>query len=134
MATSAHGLAALYLGFSVAFVSAPYGGLTNGSPTDSPEDPNPNDHPATEQHARIRMAGLGPSRRLLGRCLGLLFAAILLVDDPARTSVLAEWMQGITAATGIWFAAFPLAYTIWPKKQPPSEAWIQSVPDELPPL
>ncbi|QJA00076.1 hypothetical protein [Leifsonia sp. PS1209] len=110
----AHGLAAAYLGFSVAFghgiisrMDARFAHRYDGAP--APE--------------RIPKGG---RRRVLHEwkvfgqtviawaiACALLLAAILVVGDEARTAALSAWLGTLTLILGI-AAIWPISYTIWP--------------------
>jgi hypothetical protein len=114
-----HGLAAVYLGFSVAF--------------------GPSMVRWADQRFAYRFAGgpppwkppkRGPERvryewREWGKAVGawaiacaLLGLAVLLVDDAERTAELVGWIQRLTAAVVIWFVAFPLWATLFSGRAP----------------
>ncbi|MGY2079322.1 hypothetical protein [Modestobacter sp. SYSU DS0657] len=115
-AAAAHGLAAVYIGFSVAFgpvtlrwADQRFAHRFAGGP--------PPVRPPKYGQARARYEWQLWVRALAGWTVtcGLLGLAILAVDDPARTSHLTGWINGLTAGVIIWALAWPLPYALWPK-------------------
>lgn len=115
-AETAHGLAAAYIGFSVAFGPS----LVRW---------------ADERFAHRFAAGPAPRRRRRhGRertlhewrefakavlawtiACGLLLTAIAVADNADRTAALEAWLQRLTLVLAVW-ALWPITYTLWPSK------------------
>ncbi|MFI7488542.1 hypothetical protein ACIBXA_09175 [Micromonospora echinaurantiaca] len=112
-----HGLAAAYLGFSVAFghsmvrwADQRFAHRFAGGP--------PPVKPPRAGWARTRYEWREWGKGLAGWAIacGLLGAAILWVDDAERTRELANWIGKLTLAIVIWLVAFPLWETIFPRR------------------
>ncbi|MEV4541269.1 hypothetical protein [Micromonospora echinaurantiaca] len=112
-----HGLAAAYLGFSVAFghsmvrwADQRFAHRFAGGP--------PPVKPPRAGRARTRYEWREWGKGLVGWAIacGLLGAAILWVDDAERTRELANWIGKLTLAIVIWLVAFPLWETIFPRR------------------
>ncbi|WP_213455039.1 hypothetical protein [Rhizomonospora bruguierae] len=108
-ATDAHGLAAAYLGFSVAFgpsmvrwadqrVAHRFAG--GPPPWKPPKRGWPRARHEWREWAKALLA-VGISGALLG-------AAILLVGDPDRTAALTGWIARLAGLLAIWLVAFPV--------------------------
>lgn len=113
----AHGLAAVYLGFSVAFghstirwADQRFAHRFAGGP--------PPVRPPQYGWARTRYQWREWSKGLLGWVVacGLLGAAILFVGDAERTRELWNWIQQLTVGILIWLVAFPVWETIFPRR------------------
>lgn len=122
-ATAAHGLAAAYIGFSVAFghgiirwADERFAHRFAGGP--------PPRRPPRYGEARTRHEWREWGKVLLGWAVacGLLLAAILLVDDAARTEQLRGWIVRLTLVLVVWLLGWPVFYTIWPKQPPAPDA------------
>lgn len=118
-ATAAHGLAAAYLGFSVAFghgmirwadehVAHRFAG--------GPEPPRPPRY--GRARARHEWREWGKAVLAWAIACGLLLAAILFVGDADRTEQLRAWITGLSLVLAIWLVGWPLPATIWPKRAP----------------
>lgn len=114
-ATFAHGLAAAYLGFSVAFghstvrwADQRFAHRFVGGP--------PPWKPPKGGRARARYEWREWGKGVVGWSVAcaLLGAGILMVGDPARTRELFAWVGRLTTVMVIWFVAFPLWATIFP--------------------
>ncbi|NBE84751.1 aldose epimerase family protein [Micromonospora rubida] len=112
-----HGLAAAYLGFSVAFgrsmvrwADQRFAHWFAGGP--------PPVRPPKHGWARTRYEWREWGKGLLGWAVAcaLLGAAILYVDDAERTHELWNWIQKLTLAIAIWLVAFPVWETILPRR------------------
>jgi hypothetical protein len=115
-AGGAHGLAAVYIGVSVAFghrmvrwADARVAHRFAGGPPP----------PARPKHGRARTLHewreFGKAALAWAIATGLLLAAILIVGDAARTEALQWWIVRLTAVLAIW-SLWPITYTIWPAK------------------
>ncbi|MET8311512.1 hypothetical protein [Micromonospora sp. NPDC005173] len=112
-----HGLAAAYLGFSVAFghsmvrwADQRFAHRFAGGP--------PPVRPPRHGWARTRYEWREWAKALLGWVIacGLLGAAILWVNDAERTRELVGWIQRLTVAIVIWLVAFPVWETLFPRR------------------
>jgi len=122
-ATAAHGLAAAYIGFSVAFGHGIVRWADERFAHRFAGGPPPQRPPRYgREHARHEWREWG--KALLGWAVacGLLLAAILLVGDAARTEQLRAWIARLTLVLVVWLLGWPVADTIWPKTPPPSDA------------
>ncbi|WP_394304304.1 hypothetical protein [Sphaerimonospora cavernae] len=116
VATWQHGLAAAYLGYTVVFghrtirwADAWVGHRFGGGP--------PPRRPPAGGMARTRYEWAFWFRIVIayGVTCALLFAAIWMVGDPARTAALSDFMAGL-ARVPLIALIWPVSYTIWPKK------------------
>jgi hypothetical protein len=112
----AHGLAAAYIGFSVAFghsvirwADAHFAHRFAGGPP-PPKPPRHGRARALHEWREFRKAALA-----WAIATGLLLAAILIVGDAARTEALQWWIVRLTAVLAIW-SLWPITYTIWPAR------------------
>ena len=116
-----HGLAAVYIGFSVAFghgmirwADERFAHRFAGGPPPSKPPKYGRAHAAHEwrEFRKVAIAwGVG---------CALLLAGIVFVGDAARTGALLEWIGLLSAILAIW-AIWPVSYTIWPRKPKPGE-------------
>jgi hypothetical protein len=106
-----HGLAAAYIGFSIAFghrivrwADERFAHRFAGGP------PPP---PPSDGWSRVRSEWCDLARALLAWTIGcgLLAAAIAIVDDAARTEALEGWIGQLTAVVLIW-SLWPITYTV----------------------
>lgn len=118
-ATFAHGLAAAYLGFSVAFgpsmvrwADVRFAHRFAGGPAPVP--------PPRYGAARTRHEWREWVKALVAWAIAvaLLGAAILLVGDAARTAELQGWIGRLSLVLGIWLLGWPIYYTIFPRRDP----------------
>lgn len=118
-----HGLAAAYLGFSVAFgrsmvrwADQRFAHRFAGGP--------PPWKPPKSGWARTRYEWREWGKGLIGWAVAcaLLGLAVLAVDDLSRTQELINWMLRLTGVMVIWFVAFPLSATIFPGRSEPRPA------------
>jgi hypothetical protein len=118
VATFAHGLAAAYLGFSVVFGHSMIRWADQRFAYHFAGGPPPW-RPPTGGWARARYEWREWAKALLAWAIAcaLLGIAVLAVDDPTRTGQLVAWMPRLTAAVVIWFVAFPLWATLFPRKE-----------------
>lgn len=112
-ASAAHGLAAAYLGFSVAFGHRTIRLLDQHAAHRFAGAPAPQNAPRSGV-ARVRHEWQQWRQALLGWAVAcaLLATAIGLVGDASRTAELTVWLWGLTAALAVWLLAGPgLAHT-----------------------
>ncbi len=115
-ATASHGLAAAYIGFSVAFghsiirwADARFAHRFAGGPAPV----KPPRHGAGRAIREWRE--FGKAVIAWGIACGLLLAAITMVDDPTRTAALSGWIDNLTVVLGIW-GVVALSYTVFPAR------------------
>jgi hypothetical protein len=110
-----HGLAAAYIGFSIAFghtmvrwADQRFAYRFAGGP--------PPWKPPKGGWERARYEWREWFKGLAGWAVacGLLLGGIVLVDDPGRTEQLGAWIQRLTVAIVVWLVAFPLWATLFP--------------------
>jgi hypothetical protein len=111
-ATVVHGLAAAYLGYSLAFgrgmvrwADERFAHRYAGGP---PPRRRPRAGAARARYERVEFAKASVAWAV--GC-GLLLGAIALVGDPARTAALTEWIYRLTLVLAIW-AIWPITYTL----------------------
>jgi hypothetical protein len=121
-ATFAHGLAAAYIGFSVAFghsmvrwADARFAHRFAGGPP----PPRPPRH--GRARARHEWREFGKAAVAWAVSSSLLAAAIVIVGDAGRTQELTAWLGRLTLVLAIW-SLWPITYTLWPAKPSPSSA------------
>ncbi|MFY1672443.1 hypothetical protein ACN27G_21155 [Plantactinospora sp. WMMB334] len=117
-----HGLAAAYLGFSVAFGHSMIRWADQRFAHRFAGGPPPAKPPAGGW-ARTRYEWREWGKGLLGWAVacGLLGLGILMVGDLDRTAELLAWIGRLTAAIVIWLIAFPLWMTLFPKPADPDD-------------
>lgn len=107
-----HGLAAAYIGFSVAFGHGLIRWADEWFAHRFAGGPPPRRRP---QHgwARVRWEWQELGKALLAGAVAcaLLGAAIAIVDDAGRTAELVDWMRGLLGMVLIW-SMWPIAYTL----------------------
>jgi hypothetical protein len=110
----AHGLAAAYIGCSVAFghsvisrMDARFAHRFAGAP------PPPKPPRARTRH---EWQEFGKAALAWAVSCALLLAAIAAVNDPDRTAALWAWTVRLTMVLAIW-SLWPITYTIWPAKE-----------------
>jgi hypothetical protein len=117
----AHGLAAAYIGFSVAFghsvirrADARFAHRFAGGP--------PPPRPPRYGRARARYEWREFGKALLAWTIaaGLLATAIAIVGDADRTQELGGWIVRLTSVLAIW-SLWPITHTLWPAKSNPSK-------------
>jgi hypothetical protein len=110
-----HGLAAVYLGFSIAFghglitrTDAWFAHRYAGGPAPKPRP--------RYGAARARHEGREFAKAALaaGIASGLLGAGVLVVGDPIRTAALVGWIRNVGLVLGVW-AAIAASYSISPR-------------------
>ncbi|MFD1810719.1 hypothetical protein [Rhodococcus gannanensis] len=113
-ASWSHGLAAAYIGFSVAFghsvirwADARFAHRFAGGP--APVRP--------PRHGTARAVRewreFGKAVVAWSVACGLLLAATAMVGDPSRTAALSDWTETLTVVLGIW-GVIALSYTVFP--------------------
>jgi hypothetical protein len=115
-ASFAHGLAAAYIGFSVAFghglmrwADARFAHRFAGGPA-------PRRKPRHGRaRARYEWREFGKAVVAWAVSCGLLAAAIVIVGDSDRTEALSAWLLRLTIVLAIW-SLWPITYTLWPAK------------------
>ena len=121
-ASFTHGLAAVYIGFSVAFGHSMIRWADERFAHRFAGGPPPSRPP---KYGRARTAHEWQEFRkaAVAWAIGcaLLLAGIAFVGDAARTGALLEWIAQLTVILAIWLI-WPVSYTIWPKKPKASEA------------
>ncbi|RAY13922.1 hypothetical protein DPM19_16600 [Actinomadura craniellae] len=112
----AHGLAAAYIGFSVAFghsvitwADARFAHRFAGGPV----PPRPPKYGMAR--ARYEWREFGKAAIAWAVSCALLLGAIAMVGDGDRTEALNWWLVRLSVVLGIW-SLWPITYTIWPKR------------------
>jgi hypothetical protein len=111
-----HGLAAAYIGFSLAFghdvirwADARFAYRFAGGP------PPPRPARYGRERARREWRELGKASLAWAISCALLAAAILAVGSAERTEALEAWILRLTIVLAFW-SLWPITYTIWPAK------------------
>lgn len=115
-ATFFHGLAALYLGISIAYGHKMVKWADVRFAHRFARGPVPVKIYAVE-YAKECWTDVVRTTVAVGIAAGILWLLTTLVDDPSRT----EALTGIYPVLGIWFMIdllWAISYTLWPKKQP----------------
>lgn len=117
-ASTKHGLAAVYIGFSVAYGRYLVTWADGHFAHRFAGGPRPSKPP------KYGMARAAHEWKMWGRtalaaaiAAGLLQVAIWYVDDADRTAALRNWQSPMAVVTGIWLVV-ALSYTVWPKENP----------------
>ena len=122
-ATAAHGLAAAYIGCSVAFGHGIIRWADERFAHRFAGGPPPRRPPRYgRERARHEWREWGKALLAWAIACGLLLLAILLVGDPARTEQLRGWIVRLSLVVGVWLLGWPVAATIWPTKPPAVDA------------
>jgi hypothetical protein len=115
-ATFAHGLAAAYIGFSVAFghsvvrwADARFAHRFAGGP------PPPRKPRHGSARSRYEWREFGKAVVAWAVSCGLLVAAIVIVGDTDRTEALNGWLLRLTIVLAIW-SLWPITYTLRPAR------------------
>lgn len=121
VATFAHGLAAAYIGFTVAFGKSTLAWVDRVFAHRFSDGPKPATPPT---HGRELFLY---ELKWFGRCLlavsvtiALSFAAIIAVNDPAKTAALNLWTKAPLITAALWFVFGPLWSVLfhWPAPRP----------------
>ena len=114
-----HGLAAAYIGFSLAFghsmirwADARFAHRFAAGP------PPPRPPRSGRARTRHEWREFGKAAFAWAVACALLLGGIILVGDPARTAALDQWIRQLTLVLAIW-ALFPIWYSLWPGKPAP---------------
>jgi len=111
-----HGLAAAYIGFSLAFgndiirwADARFAHRFAGGP------PSPRPALYGRERAKREWRDFGKASLAWTISCALLAAAILAVGSAERTEALDAWIQRLTITLAVW-SLWPITYTIWPAR------------------
>ncbi|MEU6752248.1 hypothetical protein ABZ914_39035 [Spirillospora sp. NPDC046719] len=123
----AHGLAAAYLGYSVAFGHGMVRWADERFAHRFAGGPPPRRKPRYGRaRARYEWVEFGKAAVATGIGCALLLAMIALVGDPGRTAALTGWTARLGLVLAIW-SLWPITHTLWPSKpkggaaSPPAE-------------
>lgn len=117
-AGTAHGLAAVYIGFSVAFGHGIIRWADQRFAHRFAGGPPPVKPPKYGRgRARYEWREWGKAVVAAGIAAGLLLGMAALVGHPERTSALVGWLPLLGKIVGIWLL-FPVAATVWPRRAP----------------
>ncbi|AYF27457.1 hypothetical protein EAD96_14805 [Micromonospora sp. BL1] len=118
-ATFAHGLAAAYLGFSVAFGHSMVRWADERFAHRFAGGPPPRRAPRYGM-ARARHEWREWGKGMIGWAVAcaVLLAGIALVGDGERTAELWAWTGRLTVVMAGWLVFWPVAYTVFPKRAP----------------
>lgn len=112
----AHGLAAAYLGFSVAFGPSMVRWADQRFAHRFAGGPAPQRPPrAGRARARYEWREFGKALTAWAISCGLLAAAIAIVGDADRTAALQGWILRLTIVVAIW-SLWPITYSVWPAR------------------
>lgn len=115
-AGTGHGLAAAYLGYSVAFGHSVVRWADERFAHRFSGGPPPRGRPAYgAARTRYEWREFGKAALATAIACGILLAMIVLVDDPARTGALTAWLGRLGVVLAIW-AIWPVSHTLWPAK------------------
>jgi hypothetical protein len=112
-----HGLAAAYIGFSVAFGHSMIRWADQRFAHRFAGGPPPWRPPrGGRERARYEWREFGKAAIAWAVSCALLLAAIAIVGDAERTEALEGWIARLTMILGIW-SLWPITHTIWPSRQ-----------------
>ena len=115
-AGAAHGLAAAYIGFSVAFGHSLIRWADQRFAHRFAGGPEPQRPPRHGRaRARYEWREFGKAAIAWTVSVGLLAAAIAIVGDAERTEALQAWIVRLSLVLAIW-SLWPVTYTLWPAK------------------
>jgi hypothetical protein len=120
-ATFAHGLAALYIGFTVAFGKLTIRWADKWFAYKFAAGPRPKTLPSGGwEYIRHDWKLFG--RALIGYSIAsaLIVAAVYLINDPERTAHLAKWPQFMTISATLWLVFGPIYSMVFKRKAPAS--------------
>ena len=110
-----HGLAAAYIGFSVAFGHSVIRWADQRFAHRYAGGPPPWRPPkGGRERAAYEWREFGKAALAWAISVGLLLAAIAIVGDASRTEALQGWIARLTIILGIW-SIWPISHTLWPK-------------------
>jgi hypothetical protein len=113
-----HGLAAAYIGFSVAFGHSVIRWADQRFAHRFAGGPPPWRPPrGGRERARHEWREFGKAALAWAVSVGLLLAAIAIVGDADRTEALQGWIARLTTILAVW-SLWPITQTIWPSRQP----------------
>jgi len=116
VASWSHGLAAAYIGFSVAFGHSIIRWADTHFAHRFAGGPAPVKPPRHGMARAVReWREFGKAVVAWGIACGLLLAAIVMVDDPSRTEALANWIRTLSVTLGVW-GVIALSYTVFPAR------------------
>jgi hypothetical protein len=111
-----HGLAAAYIGFSVAFGHSTIRWADQRFAHRFAGGPPPWRPPrGGRERARYEWREFGKAALAWAVSAGLLLAAIAIVGDADRTEALQDWIARLTMILAIW-SLWPITHTIWPSR------------------
>ncbi|TDE38602.1 hypothetical protein [Actinomadura sp. 6K520] len=121
-AGTGHGLAAAYLGYSVAFGPSVVRWADERFAHRFASGPPPRGRPKYGR-ARIRYEWREFGKAALATAIacGLLLSMIVLVDDPDRTAALLAWLGRLGMVLAVW-SIWPISHTLWPAKPKETDA------------
>jgi hypothetical protein len=112
-----HGLAAAYIGFSVAFGHSAIRWADQRFAHRFAGGPPPWRPPrGGRERARYEWREFGKAAVAWAVSCGLLAAAIAIVGDAERTEALEGWIARLTMIVAIW-SLWPITHTIWPARR-----------------
>jgi hypothetical protein len=112
-----HGLAAAYIGFSVAFGHSTIRWADQRFAHRFAGGPPPWRPPrGGRERTRYEWREFGKATVAWAVSCGLLLAAILIVGDADRTEALEGWIARLSMILAIW-SLWPITHTIWPSRQ-----------------
>jgi hypothetical protein len=111
-----HGLAAAYIGFSVAFGHSLIRWADQRFAHRFAGGPPPRRPPRYgSARTRYEWREFGKALTAWAISVGLLTAAIAIVGDAERTAALEGWITRLTVVLAIW-SLWPITYTLWPAR------------------
>ncbi|GAA1861587.1 hypothetical protein [Actinomadura bangladeshensis] len=115
-AGTGHGLAAAYLGYSVAFGHSMVRWADERFAHRFAGGPPPRGKPAYGgARTRYEWREFGKAALATAIACALLLTTIVLVGDPDRTRALTAWAARLGTVLAIW-AIWPISHTLWPAK------------------